>query len=101
MTSSDEDSRREPEGRREGAPNAQQSAPAQYLLDVAGLAAQLGVRERFVRRLSGWSSHEDSRRRTPATDFHKLAGSASPATALIGCHWKGLIHAWGALRRLS
>ena len=48
---SDEDSRREPEGRREVAPNAPPGAPARCLLDVAQLAAQLGVRERFVRRL--------------------------------------------------
>jgi len=46
MTSSDE-----PAGRPEVAPNSAPSAPARYLLDVAALAAQLGVRERFVRRL--------------------------------------------------
>jgi len=51
MTSSDEDLRREPEGRRKVAPNTPPGAPARYLLDVGALAAQLGVRERFVRRL--------------------------------------------------
>ena len=51
LTSNDEGSRREPEGRRKAAPNAPSGAPTRCLLDVAALAEQLGVRERFVRRL--------------------------------------------------